>query len=248
MNKMKSPQVCAYLSDLVYWDNLGKEKVESILKEEGFLDVLLFENKTSNTEFITAIYDNKRYFSFRGTNSSFDWLININGKKVKRPYVQGKVHAGFYYSVSSIWSVVETILNNNDLPIVVCGHSKGGAEAQITAGIIKGFYKKNVELHCFGTAYVGNRKFAKSLKYANFYINNSDPVPRYTNIFFSNFGNRFYFNVYGEVKLMAKYFYKLFDRYKDGISDSISDHDISIYHDLVEENILFIESNCKKIK
>lgn len=239
---MYKPEVAAYLSSMAYWSDFGLNKTIKLMKEDGVNFVNSIDNKKTSTQLIIAEYEGHHYIAFRGSKEREDWATNFRASKVKRPEIVGKVHLGFYESVKSVWEAIAPFINER---FIICGHSLGGGLAQVLSHFVKHHFGYNLEVHAFGSAYAGDRKFANAIKYCNFYINNSDIVPRGTNIVFSNNGQRFYFNSKGDCFVRPSWWFKLIDRYSDGVGDGVDDHDIDNYYDLVEDNIGFILSKAR---
>jgi hypothetical protein len=66
-----------------------------------------------------------------------DWADDGQAEFVKVPYASGLVHKGFSTSLESLWSSVVAAVRERlaatNLPVVVTGHSKGGALATLAA-------------------------------------------------------------------------------------------------------------------
>ncbi|MFM7733310.1 MAG: lipase family protein, partial [Cyanobium sp.] len=71
--------------------------------------------------------------TFRGTESTADWLSNLQVQLKTVPGL-GKVHAGFWGQFTALQPQLETLLQaRRNVPIVVSGHSLGGAIAVLAA-------------------------------------------------------------------------------------------------------------------
>jgi hypothetical protein len=69
-------------------------------------------------------------------DSVLDWLDDADAKLVPVAYTDGQVHKGFAEAVDSLWPKVMPSLREHlksGLPLVVTGHSKGGALASLAA-------------------------------------------------------------------------------------------------------------------
>ena len=63
-----------------------------------------------------------------------DWVHNGEAVLVKAPYAPGLVHQGFSASLETLWSSAAAAvrqLTATQLPVVVTGHSKGGAPGDL---------------------------------------------------------------------------------------------------------------------
>lgn len=143
-------------------------------------------------EFIASDQDTQLYFqrdgdtvyvTFRGTSSFKDVLIDIDIRTI-RIKDKIRVHEGFYNQFKSVEiEITKRLIKNLDAKnIIFCGHSLGGALAQLAAayyGEILDF--SNVICHTFGSPRVGNKYFVEWFsKHVDENVrieNNRDPVP-----------------------------------------------------------------------
>jgi hypothetical protein len=114
--------------------------------------------------------------SFRGTqpidtdnwdafiDSIHDWVHDGEADLVTAPYTTGKVHRGFDESLELLWtdvlSAVEAQHTASQLPVVVTGHSKGGALASLAALRLQ--FEAGITpaaVYTFGSARAGNTQF-----------------------------------------------------------------------------------------
>jgi hypothetical protein len=132
---------------------------------------------TGSIHVLLTDYKGAKVISFRGTNSPRDWLQDF----VKIPFTHehlGSIHAGFLTAVKSVWAKIPS-----EGPIVITGHSKGGAEAHILAGMFSAGGRQVTKLTTFGSprscflAGSGLAAFLKNIPGAD-YCNADDPVPR----------------------------------------------------------------------
>ena len=118
--------------------------------------------------------------SFRGTKELGDWLANLNVLSTTRTY--GTVHRGFLGAFQVVEKKLETLMAPyRGRPVVVTGHSLGGALALIAAAEWHG--KHDVSwVHTCGQPAVGKRDFQGFIedKYGDSYfrfVNEDDVVP-----------------------------------------------------------------------
>ncbi|QBO35705.1 DUF2974 domain-containing protein [Periweissella cryptocerci] len=106
--------------------------------------------------------------SFKGTKSWDDWKNNVKIKLVRFAEGEGRVHTGFYQAVraldSRLWEVFQQI-DNSEKRILITGHSKGGAMAQIFARMLvnHGVDRKRINVVTFGSPRVGDVDFASDI-------------------------------------------------------------------------------------
>ena len=118
--------------------------------------------------------------SFRGTEELGDWLANLNLLSTTRPY--GTVHRGFLGAFQVVEKKLEALMAPyKGRPVVITGHSLGGALALIAAAEWHG--KHDIFLvHTCGQPAVGKRNFQEFIEeqYGDNYfrfVNNDDVVP-----------------------------------------------------------------------
>jgi len=113
-----------------------------------------------------------------------DWVHDGEAVLVKVPYAPGMVHQGFSGSLESLWSgAVAAIrqLTATGLPVVVTGHSKGGALATLAAMRLKSEGVATPSgVYTYGSPRVGDTPFATAYDAAISqwrFENNNDLVP-----------------------------------------------------------------------
>ena len=129
------------------------------------LDEFVFiENKDTDAQCYVIYNRFTTFIVFRGTSTLTDWKADLNiSQENMYDYKHVKIHKGFkkqYWSVKD--KIYKCIENNLHIPIVVIGHSLGGALAQICAIDIKMRYTINSDVSVFtiGSPRVGNSSFA----------------------------------------------------------------------------------------
>jgi hypothetical protein len=134
-----------------------------------------------DTECFVATSPTVALVAFRGTASVADWLADLNFLSITRPY--GTVHRGFYYAFQDVNARLRQILSPfAGLPVVVTGHSLGGALATIAAAEWSGQVPV-ARVYTYGQPAVGTDGFVKFIdrNYSNrFYrlVNDNDAVAR----------------------------------------------------------------------
>jgi pimeloyl-ACP methyl ester carboxylesterase len=100
--------------------------------------------------------------AFTGSQTRRDWLSNLDMRKVLTPF--GGVHSGFLRSFREIQREVLPYiwaLSIADKPIVICGHSRGGALAILLAAILQHRGTPVHSVYTFGSPKVGGADFAE---------------------------------------------------------------------------------------
>lgn len=120
--------------------------------------------------------------AFSGSQTWKDWLSNLDMRKMHTPF--GGIHSGFMRSFHDIqhevlpyiWTL--SVVNK---PIVICGHSRGGALAILLATILHHRGIPVYAVYAFGSPKIGG---ADSVEYWQqtgiplyLVVNGSDPVP-----------------------------------------------------------------------
>ena len=140
--------------------------------------------------FSRSYYNKSLYICFKGTSNLNDWKTNLNLKLVKyqKNNIDFYVHNGYYNQYNNIKYKLYNYLIYNKVNydnIIICGHSLGGALANICAFDIvdKPFiHNKNVICVTFGSPRIGDKNFVNL--YNSFNISthriviSGDPVPK----------------------------------------------------------------------
>ena len=102
------------------------------------------------------------YVTFRGTESTEDWLINLAVSQIAQPKSWGNVEDGFarVYSQCSP-TILDAIRAASPAHVIVAGHSLGGALATLCAADIKRALRLNTTVYTFASPRVGDPAFAE---------------------------------------------------------------------------------------
>ncbi|QWT47025.1 lipase family protein [Azospira inquinata] len=111
--------------------------------------------------------------TFRGTlppdspnheQTILDWLNDADAVLISVPGIQGKVHQGFWNALDSLWPALEAEVRQQmeaspKASLVITGHSKGGAMADLAAAR---FAQAGVgsTVYTYAAAHPGNQEFA----------------------------------------------------------------------------------------
>lgn len=139
---------------------------------------------------------------FRGTEPILaDWLGNLSVIPVKRDY--GKVHSGFLNGFLAVKRQLDRQLEQMpNLPVLVTGHSLGGALSVIAAAEWHGVWPVEA-VYTFGQPAVGKAGFAAFIEksYENYFriVNDDDVVPRVPPTY-RHCGELFHFDAAGQLE------------------------------------------------
>lgn len=153
----------AAASKLVYSND--KAHVELTCRGEFDFDSCTFL-KSDNTECFVAFTDEIALVCFRGTKGKKDWIANMNLASVPTDF--GLVHGGFLGGFLDINQQIEDILDRsiNGKPLIITGHSLGGALSTIAASEWRNRYNIG-SIYTFGQPAVGDSGFRTSMEEFN---------------------------------------------------------------------------------
>jgi triacylglycerol lipase len=127
-------------------------------------------NAATDTHVVMTEHDDCTVIAFRGTKDLRNWITDAEFQKQKlgkQKAEMGSVHAGFLAAVESVMPALTARLTGSSgqrsalsLPIVLTGHSLGGALAVLGAFLLaqQGFPVHSI--YTFGQPRVGDRAFA----------------------------------------------------------------------------------------
>ena len=161
--------VCAEMARLAYGDfatvlRPALARVDFALVGDPF--------DRNGTQAFLAAGPDYAVLAFRGSDDVRAWAVNLSVRPVS--WVgRGKVHEGFAGALQAVWPKIEAAVSALDLPLMITGHSQGGALAALAAARCPG-----AELLTFGCPKVGDGEFCASVGKATRYVNNLDIVCR----------------------------------------------------------------------
>jgi hypothetical protein len=156
--------ICAELCRRVYsrFEEDGEEAIRATLSASGFRDIALFDAPSTDTQALAALSaEGHAFIAFRGTQKDRrkDVLIDLWALPARwdRP---GWVHRGFRNALNSVKApMLAWIEGHKGAPLLITGHSLGGALATLLAAL-----RPEAELVTFGSPRVGFSRFAKGFQ------------------------------------------------------------------------------------
>lgn len=117
----------------------------------------------------------------------------------------GKVHRCFKSDVDELWPKIERELEDNHKPLWFCGHSIGGALANICAQrcLLSYIRSEPQELHTFGSPRIGNKRYVEHVNVEHYrWVNNNDYITRVPSAWlgYRHSGTEMYLNREGQLK------------------------------------------------
>ncbi len=209
----------AHASQLAYDDS--PESIRCTLEANGLrlADLGHVPNPFSRgaTQGFVLETDSRLVLVFRGSKGRADWEINFNTLQTKSLFgVPGGIHRGFTNALNSVWGkIVRPLALRADAsgkPLILSGHSLGGALATLAAARIAHKIRPDLvaAVHTFGQPLVGNATFASFVDghfHDRFfrYVNHRDIVPMIPpKPFYRHVGRLLYFNVDGTLRTAAE--------------------------------------------
>jgi V8-like Glu-specific endopeptidase len=153
--------------------------IESMARTIWTLETCLFI-EADDTQCFVASSAGAVVVAFRGTESTGDWLANLDVLGTSQPY--GIVHRGFHTGFTLVKSRIEQELRRlPDRKVVLTGHSLGGALAMIAAAEWHGVFPIHA-IYTYGQPAVGRGTFPAFMRehygeMINRFVNDDDIVP-----------------------------------------------------------------------
>ena len=177
MTLMQRSLLFAEISMISY---LSLEQCNLAAGKLGFVDGKFFNSNNAQAYWFQSEFDS--VVVCRGTEAR-EWgdiQADANALAAVAETV-GRVHRGFKAEVDEIWPYLEKELETNTKPLWFCGHSLGGAMANICAGrcMLSYIRSEPEELYTFGSPRVGCRRYVNHVKLKHYrWVNNNDVVTR----------------------------------------------------------------------
>lgn len=219
-------------------------------------DRLQFFDCNHTQAFITG-NDRLLILAFRGTERTAlkDWMTDVDVTQVSD--FGGKVHRGFTFALYSVLQQIIaglTVLRDNYQPLLITGHSLGGALATLATIVLDEMNYPVQRVYTFGSPRVGDQTFAQAFDQKFWdrtfrFVNHNDVVTRIAprqlgGLSYDHVGQCLYFDATG--KLHQADGFKLWQQFKHSVRGSmndflnpygrfgITDHEITAY----EKNLL----------
>lgn len=204
--------------------------VERIAREYWGFDRVEFLKPIETLEAVLAVNCELAMLAFRGSDEWMDWWVNLRADKVEMRGFD-RVHAGFAEELAGLTIPVEL----GTQPLVITGHSKGGANAILYAAQRFDAGLPVASVWAFGSPRVFSREGARTYdRWTPFathrVVINNDIVPRLPlrRVDYAHVGVEHYFNRYDELVDAPSWGYKLLDRiagrFMGGLTDGAQDH------------------------
>lgn len=149
--------------ELAYMSSIAYENVDSIsswscgdCSRYAVGNVNVFQDKSKDNQGYTGYSDGRIIVAFRGSSNLDNWISNIEVAKVDYPKcTKCEVHDGFYKVWLTIADVVKAQVQElrilySSAPIIVTGHSLGGALATLAAVELQEIFGKVEKVVTFG--------------------------------------------------------------------------------------------------
>jgi hypothetical protein len=205
---------------------------------KGIPNSIRIESWWTSTTAYVVIGENVNYVVFRGTQQVQDWFFNASALPYR--YNRRWAHAGFVIAHKSVWKRIRRLLDPYKRT-VFCGHSLGAALAELSAHCAQDF--TDLSLVCFGKPNVfvaGSKQRMNHLQQQISFVCGSDVVTRIPKMCYRPDDNQtmVYFDNDGRTIINPERDYVKEDW---GLGDSVSDHSMDNYRDLVVNDFLRID-------
>lgn len=125
---------------------------------DGFSGVFDVSAPNGTVSWALKHYDDCDVVAFEGSHDLPDWERDFKGAMIHVDGLGG-VHGGFYEGLPEVLANVMPLLAKTK-PIIVCGHSLGGGESQIFAGLLANAGFTEISIVTFGCPLPGDQQLA----------------------------------------------------------------------------------------
>lgn len=181
---------------------------------------------------------NRLIFAFRGTVSKLNWKTNLTARKMKLGGTDHEFHAGYLRVTTDLFDKVFGHICDGmtvTRELVFTGHSMGGALATIIAAM---FADSKDTLITFGQPRVASAATLKATlncKYIRV-VNGSDGVTQVPKLGYGHTGTLLYLCNDGRKLVDPGVCERGIDMLKDWVHESVTDHWMGKYYDLVRSS------------
>ena len=228
-----------------------EDAILNALKKEDSDFISVFGANKNSAQ--AALIEHKDYLcmAFRGTDELADWLDNINAFTVQELF--GEFHRGFWHSLDDVWEPINTqyekLKKEKPRPLLITGHSLGGAMATIAASKLTHLDLPFTNVYTFGQPRALSRDTARIFnvenkgKYFRFH-NNNDLVTRVPArlMGYSHIGTYLYISEEEKIHEEPGFWFKFMDYFDGAVSalrekgiDGIEDHNMDKYLKAIEK-------------
>ena len=213
----------------------------------GLEDFTWFAKRS--TQAFSVVDTDLLYLAFRGTEADnpLDWITDAKFAPASGVFGTS-VHSGFREALDEVWDEILPVATAAGKPLVVTGHSLGGALATLAAARLVDAGLQITALHTYGQPRTGLRDFREAFDskldgVSYRFINHIDLVTRIPLLIqsYRHIGRRVYFDESGVVHMKASGWKIAIDDLKYRIAHlgsikaaGLSLHEISAYMRLVE--------------
>lgn len=142
--------------------------------------VFPFRNRVTRVRGFVGVCESHAVLAFRGTEPTNlpNWVTDAVISLATKGDYEGRVHAGFSTVLSASWQEILGALEHaRGLPLLVTGHSMGGALGALAATRLAG-RKEPLRVYTFGSPRFGDVRFCESYRTPTFrMVNHLDIVP-----------------------------------------------------------------------
>ena len=146
-----------------------------------FRDDIGFGHEGSEVQTFVTHNSEIMVIAVRSTCLWSDFLRNVDALQVPFEEGEGNVHRGFYQAARQACELVESYMDkfHAGQPVLICGHSLGGAVALILAQMLRLRRPCEVQLYTYGAPRAADATFvraAQGLVHQRM-VNHNDPIP-----------------------------------------------------------------------
>lgn len=148
------------------------------LAARAYDDAISPDMHAGSTEIYLTEYAGRHVLTWRGSTDRADWFADLTAWPAYDPELGCRVHGGFLSCARAAAPDLRRWLDRNREPVILCGHSKGAAEATIAAAMMCAWGMPPAALVTFGSPRCGFSGLRKALTGVRIdrYVNAGDPV------------------------------------------------------------------------